>query len=84
MLSVEMANEAADRAPESTPDPGSARAPSDLIGVRLTLYLGVAIIAILAAFFLVGVIAGIIVLLAAVVLAVLAVIAVIRRADESG
>ena len=40
---------------ESAPHEPSTHAPSDLIGVRLTLYLGVAIVAILAAFFLVGV-----------------------------
>jgi hypothetical protein len=52
-------------------------------GVRLTFYLGVAIIAILAAFFFVGPVVGIIVLLAAVVLGILGVVAVIRRAEES-
>jgi hypothetical protein len=79
-----MANEVPDRAPESTPEARSNKAPSDLIGVRLTLYLGVAIIAILVAFFFVGVIAGIVVLFVAVVLGLLAAISAIRRADEPG
>jgi hypothetical protein len=79
-----MANDGPNRAPESTRDAPSAKPPSDLIGVRLTLYLGVGMIAILAAFFLVGVIAGLIVLIVAVVLAVLAGATAIRRADESG
>jgi hypothetical protein len=79
-----MANEVPDRAPESTPEPPSNKAPSDLIGVRLTLYLGVAIIAILVAFFFVGVIAGIVLLFVAVVLGLLAAISAIRRADEPG
>jgi hypothetical protein len=56
---------------------------NDLIGLRLTLYLGVGMVAILAAFFLVGAVAGIIVLLAAVLLGILGFIAAIRRADES-
>ena len=58
-------------------------APSDLIGLRLSLYLGVAIVAILAAFFFVGPVVGILVLLAAVVLGILGFVAAIRRADES-
>lgn len=83
MLSYEMANQAPDRESESTPSEPRTRATSDLIGLRLTLYLGVAIIVILAAFFLVGPVAGIVVLLAAVVLGVLGVVGAIRRADES-
>jgi hypothetical protein len=79
-----MANEAPERAPESTPEPHGNKAPSDLIGVRLTLYLGGAIIAILVAFFFVGVIAGIVVLFVAVVLGLLAAVSAIRRADEPG
>jgi hypothetical protein len=78
-----MANQAPDRGSDVTPSEPRIRATSDLIGLRLTLYLGVAIIAILAAFFFVGPVVGIIVLLAAVVLGILGVVAVIRRTDES-
>jgi hypothetical protein len=78
-----MPNQASDHGDEVTPNAARPRATSDLIGLRLTLYLAVAIIAILAAFFLVGPVAGIIVLLAAVVLGILALVAAIRRADES-
>ncbi len=45
-----MANEVPDRGPEPTPGERRDTGPSDLIGVRLTLYLGVAILAILASF----------------------------------
>ena len=83
MLSGEMANQASDRGPESTSGEPRTRAPSDLVGVRLTLYLGVAILAILAAFFFIGAVAGIIVLLAAVVLGIVGFVSAIRRADES-
>jgi hypothetical protein len=83
MLSGEMANEAPDRSPESTPGEPRSRGPSDLVGLRLTLYLGVAIVAILVAFFFVGVVVGIIVLLALVVLGILGFVAAIRRADVS-
>jgi hypothetical protein len=78
-----MANQAPDRESDVTPREPRTSVTSDLIGVRLTLYLGVAIIAILAAFFFVGPVAGIVVLLAAVVLGILGVVAVIRRADQS-
>jgi hypothetical protein len=78
-----MANQAPDRWSDVTPSEPPTTATSDLIGLRLTLYLGVAMIAILAAFFFVGPVVGIIVLLAAVVLGILGVVAVIRRADES-
>lgn len=63
-------------------EPGTA-GPSDLIGLRLTLYLGVAILVVLAAFFFIGPVAGIIVLLAAVALGIAGVVAAIRRADVS-
>ena len=58
-------------------------ATSDLIGLRLTLYLGVAILAILAAFFLVGPVAGIAVLVAALALAVVGIVTAVRRAEET-
>ncbi len=77
-----MANWPPDPASESAPEASTTSATSDLIGVRLTLYLGVAIIAVLAAFFLVGAVAGIIALLVLVVLGVLAAVAAIRRLDE--
>jgi hypothetical protein len=83
ILSGEMANPAPDRGPESTPGDSRTRASSDLVGLRLTLYLGVAIVAILAVFFFVGAVAGIIVLLTAVVLGIVAFVAAIRRADTS-
>ena len=78
-----MPNQAPDPARDATRSAPRTRATSDLIGLRLTLYLGVAIIAILAAFFLVGPVVGTIVLLAAVVLGVLGVVGAIRRAEES-
>jgi uncharacterized membrane protein len=78
-----VANQAPDRERGSTPSEPQTGATSDLIGVRLTLYLGVAIIAILTAFFLVGPVVGIIVLLAVVVLGIVGLVAAIRRADES-
>ena len=78
-----MANQAPDSGRDVTPSEPRTRATSDLIGLRLTVYLGVAIIAVLAAFFLLGPVAGIIVLLTAVVLGILGVVAAIRRADES-
>ena len=83
MLSGEMANEAPDSSPKPTPGERRGTGPSDLVGLRLTLYLVVAIIAILASFFFVGVVVGMIVLLASVVLGILGFVAVIRRADES-
>lgn len=55
---------------------------SDLVGLWLTLLLAVGFLAILAVFFFVGVVAGIIVLLAAVVLGILGIVAVVRRAEE--
>jgi hypothetical protein len=82
MLSVQMPNRPPDPDLEPAAEARTTSAPSDLIGVRLTLYLGVAIIAILAAFFLVGAVAGIVTLLVAVVLGVLVAVAAIRRADE--
>ncbi len=78
-----MANEVPDHGSESTPGERPSRAPSDLVGLRLTFYLGIAIVAVLAAFFFVGVVVGVIVLLAFVVLGILGFVAVIRRADES-
>jgi hypothetical protein len=83
MLSGEMANQVPHRGSESTPGESRSTGPSDLVGLRLTLYLGVAMIAILAAFFFVGAVVGIIVLLACVVLGILGFVAAIRRADES-
>ena len=55
---------------------------SDLIGVKLTLFLAVGFLAVLAAFFFVGPVAGIVVLLGGVAVAGLASVAAIRRADE--
>ena len=78
-----MANEVPDRGSKSTPGGRGRRGPSDLVGLRLTLYLGVAIVAILVAFFFVGVVVGVIVLLAFVVLGILGFVAAIRRADVS-
>ena len=78
-----MVNEAPDRSPEPTPGERRGTGPSDLVGLRLTLYLVVAIVAILASFFFVGVVVGMIVLLASVVPGILGFVAVIRRADES-
>ena len=83
MLSSAMAKQVPDRGSESTPGEAGARAPSDLVGLRLTLYLGVAMVAVLVAFFFVGAVVGVIVLLAAVVLGILAFVAAIRRADVS-
>jgi hypothetical protein len=83
MLCGEMENQAPDRDSESMSGEPRSSAPSDLVGLRLTLYLGVAIIAVLAAFFFVGAVVGIIVLLACVVLGILGFVAAIRRADES-
>ena len=57
-----MADEAPDHSPEPTPGERRDPGPSDLVGVRLTLYLGIAIVATLASFFFVGVVVGIIVL----------------------
>jgi hypothetical protein len=59
-----------------------ATGASDLVGLWLTLVLAVGFLAILAVFFFVGVVAGIIVLLAAVVLGILGIVAVVRRAEE--
>jgi hypothetical protein len=55
---------------------------SDLIGIKLTLFLGVGFLAVLAAFFLIGPVVGMVVLLAAVALGILAAVAAIRRAEE--
>lgn len=60
-----------------------ATGASDLVGLWLTLCLAVGFLAILATFFFVGAVAGVVVLLVAVVLGVLGVVAVVRRADES-
>jgi hypothetical protein len=59
-----------------------ATGASDLVGLWVTLVLAVGFLAILAVFFFVGVVAGIIVLLAAVVLGILGIVAVVRRAEE--
>jgi len=59
-----------------------ATGASDLVGLWLTLGLAASFLAILAVFFFVGVVAGMIVLLAAVVLAILGVVGVVRRADQ--
>ena len=55
---------------------------SDLIGIKLTLFLGVGFLAVLAAFFLIGPVVGIVVLLTAVALGILALVTAIRRAEE--
>ena len=78
-----MADEAPDHSPEPTPGERRDPGPSDLVGVRLTLYLGIAIVATLASFFFVGVVVGIIVLLACIVLGTLGFVTAIRRADQS-
>jgi hypothetical protein len=67
-----------DPRPEEEQDPFQ----SDLIGVKLTLLLGAGFLAVLAAFFLIGPVVGMLVLIAAVVAAILAVVKVIRRAEE--
>ncbi len=73
--------------PENGHEPGAkvseprSTAPSDLIGVRLTLGVGIAIVVVLAAFFFVGPVAGIVVLLAAAAIAITAAVAAIRRAE---
>jgi cation transporter-like permease len=54
---------------------------SDLIGIKLTLFLGVGFLVVLGAFFLIGPVVGVIVLLAAVVLGILAFVTAIRRAE---
>jgi membrane protein implicated in regulation of membrane protease activity len=59
-----------------------ATGASDLAGLWLTLGLAVGFLAILAVFFFVGPVVGLVVLLAAVVLAILGVVAVVRRAEE--
>lgn len=66
-----------DDATSESPDAG----PSDLIGLRLTLYLVAAMLAVLAAFFFIGPVVGIIVLLGAVLLGILGVAAAVRRAE---
>jgi len=55
---------------------------SDLIGIKLTLFLGVGFLVVLGAFFLIGPVVGVIVLLAAVALGILALVTAIRRAEE--
>ena len=67
-----------DRGSAAESEPGG----SDLIGLELTLVLGVGVIAIIASFFLIGPVAGMVVLLLAVVLAVVGVVAAIRHAEE--
>jgi hypothetical protein len=69
---------------ERDPRPEEEQSPvgSELIGVKLTLLLGIGFLAVLAAFFLIGPVVGMLVLLAAVVAAILALVKVIRRAEE--
>jgi Na+/H+ antiporter NhaD/arsenite permease-like protein len=69
---------------ERDPRPEEEQSPvgSELIGVKLTLLLGIGLLAVLAAFFLIGPVVGMLVLLAAVVAAILALVKVIRRAEE--
>ena len=59
-----------------------ATGASDLVGLWLTLGLAIGFLAILAVFFFVGPVVGLVVLLGAVVLAILGVVAVVRRAEE--
>jgi hypothetical protein len=61
------------------PDTG----PSDLIGLRLTVLLALGMLAVLAAFFFVGAVVGVLVLLAAVVIGILGSVREIRRAELS-
>lgn len=56
---------------------------SDLIGAELAVWLILWFLAILAAFFFIGAVAGTILLVVAVVLSVLLCVRAIRRADQS-
>ncbi len=57
---------------------------SDLIGVKLTLGLALWFLVVLACFFFVGPVAGIIAIVGGVVLGAILAVAVIRRADTTG
>ena len=57
---------------------------SDLIGVKLTLGLALWFLVVLACFFFVGPVAGIIAIIGGVVLGAILAVAVIRRADTTG
>ena len=56
--------------------------PSDLIGIEVTLAVAVAFLAILGAFFFIGPVVGIIVLLVVVAIGITALVVAIRRAEE--
>jgi hypothetical protein len=66
-----------------TPSEPRGRATSDLIGLWVTLGLAVGFLAMLGAFFFVGAVAGVIVLLALVVVGIAIAVAAVRRADQS-
>lgn len=57
---------------------------SDLIGIKLTLGLALWFLVVLACFFFVGPVAGIIAIIGGVVLGAILAVAVIRRADTTG
>jgi hypothetical protein len=57
---------------------------SDLIGVKVTLGLGLWFLVVLACFFFVGPVAGIIAIIGGIVLGAILAVAVIRRADTTG
>jgi hypothetical protein len=71
--------------PQPDPRPAEDRSPglSDLIGLKLTLALAVGFLAILAAFFFVGPVAGMVVLIVAVALAIVALVIAVRNAEVS-
>jgi hypothetical protein len=71
--------------PQPDPSPAEGRSPglSDLIGLKVTLALAVGFLVILAAFFFVGPVAGMVVLIVAVALAILALVIMVRNAEVS-
>lgn len=76
------AQDPSDQRDHATTEPRDT-GPSDLIGLRLTVVLVLAMLAVLVAFFFIGAVAGMIVLLGAVVLGILAIVRAIRRAEVS-
>jgi hypothetical protein len=71
--------------PQRHPSRAEDRDPglSDLIGLKLTLAVAVGFLLILGAFFFVGPVAGMVVLLVAVALAILALVIAVRSAEVS-
>ena len=67
--------------PKGQPEESNEPVGSDLIGLKLTLVLGGGVLAVLAAFFLIGPVTGIVVLVVAVVLGILGLVGLIRRAE---